>query len=184
MNNMDRVTIYWDFIKSLEPPRVVHVRQGDILAKDNTFAQVTVRFFSQQVCLFLFNPIIRSVNIYINMPFFFLFQILAVYDRFGRLIHGHPHVAKDVLEYVVFEKHIANMYGKWRMHAKIVPEWLEKDRPEGFITHILDKRNMEEIKESAPVVEDTENISEKEEKDVVYDEYGKPAKRRKELESE
>jgi len=158
MNNMDRVTIYWDFIKSLEPPRVVHVRQGDILAKDNTFAQVTVRFFSQ--------------------------QILAVYDRFGRLIHGHPHVAKDVLEYVVFEKHIANMYGKWRMHAKIVPEWLEKDRPEGFITHILDKRNMEEIKESAPVVEDTENISEKEEKDVVYDEYGKPAKRRKELESE
>lgn len=43
---------------------------------------------------------------------------------------------------------------------------------------------MEEIKESAPVVEDTENISEKEEKDVVYDEYGKPAKRRKELESE
>ena len=107
-----------------------------------------------------------------------------MYDRFGRLIHGHPHVAKDVLEYVVFEKHIANMYGKWRMHAKIVPEWLEKDRPEGFITHILDKRNMEEIKESAPVVEDTEDISEKEEKDVVYDEYGKPAKRRKELESE
>ena len=73
MNNMDRVTTYWDFIKSLEPPRGVHVRQGDILAKDNTFAQVTVRFFSQQVCLFLFNPIIRSVNIYINMPFFFLF---------------------------------------------------------------------------------------------------------------
>ena len=68
---MDRVTTYWDFIKSLEPPRVVHVRQGDILAKDNTFAQVTVRFFSQQVSLFIFNPIIKSVNIFENMLFCF-----------------------------------------------------------------------------------------------------------------
>ena len=57
-----------------------------------------------------------------------LLQILAVYDRFGRLIHGHPSVAKDVLEYVIFEKHLASLYGKWRLHAKIVPEWLSAYR--------------------------------------------------------
>ena len=36
-----------------------------------------------------------------------------MYDRFGRLIHGHPNVAKDVLEYVVFEKHMASLYGRY-----------------------------------------------------------------------
>ena len=55
-------------------------------------------------------------------------QILVVYDRFGRLIHGSPVVAKDVLEYVVFERHLANVYGSWRMHAKIIPEWKSEDR--------------------------------------------------------
>ena len=29
--------------------------------------------------------------------------------RFGRLIHGSEVVAKDVLEYVVFEKHLSNV---------------------------------------------------------------------------
>lgn len=53
-------------------------------------------------------------------------QILAVYDRFGRLAHGSEVIAKDVLEYVVFEKHLANEYGIWRVHAKIIPPWLNK----------------------------------------------------------
>ena len=44
-----------------------------------------------------------------------------MYDRFGRLMHGSEVVGKDVLEYVVFEKHIANTYGTWRIHDKIVP---------------------------------------------------------------
>ncbi len=48
-----------------------------------------------------------------------------MYDRFGRLIHGSKTVAKDVLEYVVFEKHLANVYGSWRLHAKIIPDWME-----------------------------------------------------------
>ena len=33
----------------------------------------------------------------------------------------HP---KDVLEYVVFEKHIVNEYGLWRIHGKIHPDWM------------------------------------------------------------
>ena len=60
-------------------------------------------------------------------------QVLVVYDRFGRLIHGSPHVAKDVLEYVVFEKHLANIYGKWRLHGKITPNWSDA-RPVGEST--------------------------------------------------
>lgn len=53
-----------------------------------------------------------------------LFQILAVYDRFGRLMQGSETVPKDVLEYLVFEKHLANEYGKWRIHDKIIPTWM------------------------------------------------------------
>lgn len=56
-------------------------------------------------------------------------QTLAVYDRFGRLLFGSEVIAKDVLEYVVFEKHLANMYGKWRIHEKIIPDWMPPREP-------------------------------------------------------
>ncbi|XP_013794078.1 probable 39S ribosomal protein L45, mitochondrial [Limulus polyphemus] len=98
-----RKTIRWDFIKSLEPPRVVQVRCTDVLTKDNVYAQVTVRMHSQQT--------------------------LAIYDRFGRLMYGSEAVVKDVLEYVVLEKHLANQYGMWRIHGKIVPEWMPPKDP-------------------------------------------------------
>lgn len=39
-------------------------------------------------------------------------------------MHGSEIIKKDVLEYVVFEKHLANLYGTWRMHAKIIPDWM------------------------------------------------------------
>lgn len=79
-------TIRWQFLKSLEPPRVVHARQTQLVSKENIFAQVTVRLHTQQT--------------------------LAMYDRFGRLLHGSEILAKDVLEYVVFEKNISNLYGE------------------------------------------------------------------------
>lgn len=44
-------------------------------------------------------------------------------------MHGSEIVAKDVLEYVVFEKFIANEYGKWRIHGKIIPDWLPARDP-------------------------------------------------------
>lgn len=56
-------------------------------------------------------------------------QSLAIYDRFGRLMHGSEIIAKDVLEYVVFEKHLSNQYGVWRIHAKIIPDWLPPKEP-------------------------------------------------------
>lgn len=56
-------------------------------------------------------------------------QTLAIYDRFGRLMYGQEDVPRDVLEYVVFEKHLVNPYGSWRMHGKIVPPWAPPKQP-------------------------------------------------------
>lgn len=61
-------------------------------------------------------------------------QQLAVYDRFGRLLHGSEILAKDVLEYIVYEKHLSNMYGVWRIHAKIIPDWAPVKDPSKLTT--------------------------------------------------
>lgn len=47
--NLDKKTIHWKFIKSLEPPRVCHIRVGEVFTKQNLFAQITVRFHTKQV---------------------------------------------------------------------------------------------------------------------------------------
>ncbi|KAI5706128.1 hypothetical protein M8J75_005101 [Diaphorina citri] len=84
LSNIKNKTIHWKYIKSIEPPRVAHVRCA---------------------------------------------EVLAIYDRFGRLMHGSEILAKDVLEYVVFEKHICNQYGTWRIHEKIIPDWMPAPTP-------------------------------------------------------
>lgn len=56
-------------------------------------------------------------------------QTLAIYDRFGRLMYGQEDVPRDVLEYVVFEKHLVDPYGSWRMHGKIIPPWAPPKQP-------------------------------------------------------
>ncbi|KAM9254975.1 large ribosomal subunit protein mL45 [Cariama cristata] len=96
-------TIRWSFVESLEPPRVVHVRCDSFVNRGNLYGQVTVRMHTR--------------------------QILAIYDRFGRLMYGGEQVPKDVLEYVVFERYLVNPYGTWRMHGKIVPEWAPPKDP-------------------------------------------------------
>ncbi|KAH8276873.1 hypothetical protein KR026_002030 [Drosophila bipectinata] len=118
MHNVKDKTIRWRFLQSLEPPRVVHARVTEVITKENQFAQVTVRFHSQ--------------------------QMLAIYDRFGRLMHGSEILTKDVLEYVVFEKHISNEYGKWRLHDKIIPDWLPAKQP-APITYRLIEEAEEEV---------------------------------------
>lgn len=56
-------------------------------------------------------------------------QILAIYDRFGRLMLGSEEQSKDVLEYLVIERHLVNPYGRWRLHGKIVPSWAPAKDP-------------------------------------------------------
>ncbi|XP_059187874.1 39S ribosomal protein L45, mitochondrial [Centropristis striata] len=96
-------TIRWKFIESLEPPRVVHARCPDMVTKGNLYGQVTVRMHSKQT--------------------------LAIYDRFGRLMLGNEEQPKDVLEYLVIERHLVNPYGCWRLHGKIVPSWAPAKDP-------------------------------------------------------
>uniref|UniRef100_A0A1B0DHF6 Large ribosomal subunit protein mL45 n=1 Tax=Phlebotomus papatasi TaxID=29031 RepID=A0A1B0DHF6_PHLPP len=111
MHNVRDKTIHWKFLKSLDYPRLVHARCTDMISKDNIYAQVTVRFHTQ--------------------------QLLAIYDRFGRLLHGSEILAKDVLEYVVFERHMSHEYGTWRLHEKIIPDWMPPKEP-GPVTYRVD----------------------------------------------
>jgi len=141
MNMAKRKTIHWKFIKSIEPPRVVHARHAEIVTKDNMFGQLTVRFHTQQT--------------------------LAIYDRFGRLIHGSETVAKDVLEYVVFEKHLSNVYGSWRMHAKIIPDWMPQREP-GRLTYVVPK---EKPKKETEESEETEKKADVDQAEEVKEEY-------------
>jgi len=92
-NELKLRSIRWNWVETLEKPKTVHMRVNSMIAKDNLFAQVTVRLHSK--------------------------QILAVYDQFGRLMFGDELVPRDVLEYVVYEKHLADLYGRWRLHGKI-----------------------------------------------------------------
>lgn len=96
-------TLRWRFIESIEPPRVVHARCPDMVSKGNLYAQVTVRMHSRQT--------------------------LAIYDRFGRLMLGNEEEPRDVLEYLVIERHLVNPYGMWRLHGKIVPAWAPPKDP-------------------------------------------------------
>jgi len=146
----EKVSMYWEFIEALEPPLVKQVRVGEILTADNKFAQVTMRFHTK--------------------------QILAVYDRFGRLIHGHPHVAKDVIEFVVFEKHIVSIYGKWRLHQKMIPQWLAETREPGVLTHILKE---EEMVETVDEVSEKNTEEDDSEVEVIRDKHGKVIREKK-----
>lgn len=101
--NMKFKTVRWKWLESLEEPVVKHIVTREMLNASTLYAQVTVRLHSK--------------------------QLLAVYDRFGRLAYGSETIPKDVIEYVVFEKHLTNVYGTWRMHDKIVPDWAPPQTP-------------------------------------------------------
>ncbi|XP_076762104.1 mitochondrial ribosomal protein L45 [Xylocopa sonorina] len=131
VHNIMNKTLVWKFVESLEPPRVVHARVTSIISKDNHFAQITVRFHNQ--------------------------QYLCIYDRFGRVLLGSETVKKDVLDYVVFEKHLSNTYGTWRVHGKIIPDWMEPEEISSR-TYIMPKEEKEE--EPSPTSSSVESVAE------------------------
>lgn len=53
IHNIDKKTIHWKYLKEIELPRVVQARTTDVISKENVFSQLTVRFHSQQVYIFL-----------------------------------------------------------------------------------------------------------------------------------
>lgn len=129
-HNTHDKTIRWKFLKSLEQPYVIHARCTEVITKENQFGQVTVRFHTQQT--------------------------LAIYDRFGRLMHGSEILAKDVLEYVVFERQLANEYGSWRLHDKIIPSWTPPRDP-SFKTFVAIPDPPKELEE--PTEKSTEVVT-------------------------
>lgn len=42
---------------------------------------------------------------------------------------GDEEEPRDVLEYLVLERHLVNPYGRWRLHGKIVPAWAPPKDP-------------------------------------------------------
>ncbi|XP_033109433.1 39S ribosomal protein L45, mitochondrial-like [Anneissia japonica] len=120
-------TIRWNLVESIEKPKVVHIRTTDMLSKGNLYGQVTVRMHTKQT--------------------------LAIYDRFGRLMIGSETIPKDVLEYIVFEKRLVNVYGAWRVHGKIIPNWLAHSREP--IVRTLIEEEEEEIREEVNSVQAT-----------------------------
>ena len=96
------------------------------------------------------------------------------------MIHGHPHVAKDVLEWVVFEKHIANIYGKWRLHEKIIPSWAQKSRSQSLLTNILDKKDLVEAEDDETVEASKKNTEDDDsETETIRDKYGNVIREKK-----
>ena len=67
-----RKTIRWKFIKSLEPPKVVHARHAEIVSKENMFGQVTVRFHTQQVLAVYDRSEFETKCLYMTRPYLFL----------------------------------------------------------------------------------------------------------------
>lgn len=80
-------------------------------------------------------------------------------------MHGSEIIAKDVLEYVVFEKHLANEYGIWRIHGKIIPDWLPPREP-SVVTY----------KQEVPINAETSVKETETNKDVEVSTTGKESK--------
>lgn len=83
-------------------------------------------------------------------------------------MYGDPHQPRDVLEYVVMEKHIANEYGQWRVHGKIIPDWMPA-RDVMRKTYVKAKLDpLPEIEtETKPPTNDSEDSMDKKEQDSM-----------------
>uniref|UniRef100_A0A1I8A289 Large ribosomal subunit protein mL45 n=1 Tax=Steinernema glaseri TaxID=37863 RepID=A0A1I8A289_9BILA len=102
--DVENGSIVWEMVGQNEPSKVVSVRCADSPYKSgNDIAQLTVRMNTK--------------------------QRLAVYDRFGKLLLGSEAEVRDCVEYVVFENHIANIDGMWRLHDKVYPKWVKTKTP-------------------------------------------------------
>lgn len=104
--------------------------------------------------------------------FFSYFSYFYFFPRFGRLIHGSETVAKDVLEFVVFEKHLSSYYGSWRLHAKIIPDWLPAREP-GRLTYRVREQEAGEEEEA-----EQEKEQEVPEEGGILDKFGRLLKKK------
>nr|XP_039266734.1 39S ribosomal protein L45, mitochondrial-like [Styela clava] len=121
LEGLDVKTINWKFVETIEPPRTVQIICLPMMHDENFYGQVTVRFHTR--------------------------QLLTIHDRFGRLMVGSPDVARDILEYVTFERHVVDPYGKWRIHAKRAAQNKSIDEIEKTVAIVRRKPQRSEAEE-------------------------------------
>jgi len=113
VNGLKHKTVEWKFIESVEPPKVMRSLHTAMLQDANMYAQVTVRFHTK--------------------------QNLVIYDRFGRVMYGSPESESNhrhVMEDVCFERHLADVNGKWRIHGKLTTSTYEREPAKRTIASI------------------------------------------------
>ena len=109
----NRKTIRWNFIKTLEPPLVRFLLEKLFIQSSfkRWYKLGAPRWLPRTICL-----VNLQCECTLSRPLLFMTG-LCLFDsdfcklyspRFGRLIHGSETIAKDVLEFVVFEKHLSN----------------------------------------------------------------------------
>lgn len=63
---------------------------------------------------FLYSPCNSLFSIYL--------QLEAVHDTAGRLVRGDPTKPRNVIDYIVFERHLTDEQSQWRICAKLPPQ--------------------------------------------------------------
>ena len=104
-------------MKQIDSPRIVDARIEPVLTKEKLFAQITVRINARQVghkAVYLLDLIVLIYNL--------LIQLFGVRHRFGKLLRGDDWKERDVIEYVVLERHIVEALSVWRVCGKVAPE--------------------------------------------------------------
>lgn len=87
--------VHWQFVKQLYRPRIVAAQVAAVEDKKDLYAQITVKMDSE--------------------------QIIAVKDRYGRVIKGDVKIPKRMIDIIVFEQHIADPKSTWRICGKLAP---------------------------------------------------------------
>lgn len=89
-HDIDKMTIEWEFLGSIEPPKVVHVYCAETVSKGVFYAQLTLRAHTKQVYILL--CIYSSVFMYkYGNQYSCIFINIYVYS---------PHVYSSVLMYI------------------------------------------------------------------------------------
>ena len=55
-------------------------------------------------------------------------QIFAVYDKTGTVHKGDPTHPREVVDYIVMERHLADSGSSWRLAGKVPPARMKQKR--------------------------------------------------------
>ena len=64
---------------------------------------------------------------------------------------GSEKIVKDVLEFVVFENHVSEEYGRWRIHAKLIPDWIKESAYASNAVYTTYRKPSEDVEEETEV---------------------------------